>query len=97
MNGYLAKDNGGYLYKQLSYINCNMVGFPSLGLAGNLFTLDNIVFSALGAQSCQVELSVMREISLLQYVKRGRNICKTRSALPEVARQPRMLGGPRGP
>ena len=43
-------------------------------------------------QSCQVELSVMREISLLQYVKRGRNICKTRSALPEVAKQPRMLG-----
>ena len=47
-------------------------------------------------QSCQVELSVMREISLLQYVKRGRNICKTRSALPEVAKQPRMLGGSGG-
>ena len=43
-------------------------------------------------QSCQVELNVMREISLLQYVKRGRNICKTQSALPEVAKQPRMLG-----
>ena len=35
-------------------------------------------------QSCQVELSVVREISLLQYVKRGRNICKTRSALPRL-------------
>ena len=33
-------------------------------------------------QSCQVELSVMREISLLQYVKRRRNIFKTRSAFP---------------
>ena len=48
-------------------------------------------------QSCQIELSVMREISLLQYVKRGRNVCKTRSALPEVAKQPRMLGGPGPP
>ena len=43
-------------------------------------------------QSCQVELSVMQEISLLQYVKRGRHICKTQSALPKVAKQPRMLG-----
>ena len=48
-------------------------------------------------QSCQVELSVMREISLLQYVKRGRNIGKTRSALPEVAKHPRMLRGPGPP
>ena len=44
-------------------------------------------------QRCQVELSVMKQISLLQYVKRGRNVCKTRSALPEVAKQPRMLRG----
>ena len=54
-------------------------------------------WSASPSQSCQVELSVMMEISLLQYVKRGRNICKTRSALPEVANQPKMLGGPGPP
>ena len=47
-------------------------------------------------QSSQVEFSMMREISLLQYVKRGINICKTQSALPEVAKQPRMLGRPGG-
>ena len=59
------------------------------------YTLTYLFLAAEGPhQSCQVELSVMREIFLLEYVKRGRNICKTRSALPEVAKQPIMPGGP---